>query len=110
MSKFLKQKWSGHIFVWSQRLAERDDMEPYEPPKAAPPPAPKPPVAPPSKPKTPTQNSSPEPVFPPLDDAIEAFRKEVARPIHEGKVKHESLGHHITSPDPSQRSGRNPLA
>jgi hypothetical protein len=29
--KLLKQKGSGAIYVWTQFLAERSDMEPYEP-------------------------------------------------------------------------------
>lgn len=29
--KLLKQKGSGHVYVWTPFLAERSDMEPYEP-------------------------------------------------------------------------------
>lgn len=87
MSRFLRQKWSGHIFPWSARLAERDDMEPYEPPKPAPapqpPPAPKKPaarppaplVAPPVAAQIPAQNEELAPH--PLDDALKTFREEV---------------------------------
>jgi hypothetical protein len=30
--RFLKQKPSGYIYGWTPQLAERADMEPYEPP------------------------------------------------------------------------------
>lgn len=30
MRKLLRQKTSGHIYVWTEGLAKRDDMEPYE--------------------------------------------------------------------------------
>ena len=46
--RFLKQKPSGYIYPWTEALAARPDMEPYEPPK----PEPKPELAPePPKPK-----------------------------------------------------------
>jgi len=32
MTRLLKQKGSGHIYVWTPILADRPDMEPYEPP------------------------------------------------------------------------------
>jgi hypothetical protein len=73
MTKYLKQKWSGYIYPWSERLAQRDDMEPYEPPqKPAPVQAP--------EPKTPTQNPRSRPPLPPLDDAIETFKREAKQP------------------------------
>lgn len=75
MSKFLRQKWSGHIFPWTERLAERPDMEPYEPP-AAPAPAP----------ETPTQNPGQKPTLPPLDDALETFRKGLEGPTRKLKA------------------------
>ena len=30
MRKLLRQTWSGHIYVWTENLANRPDMEPYE--------------------------------------------------------------------------------
>ena len=30
MRKLLRQKGSGHIYVWTPQLAQRDDMEPHE--------------------------------------------------------------------------------
>jgi len=30
MRKLLRQKGSGHIYVWTPQLAEREDMEPHE--------------------------------------------------------------------------------
>lgn len=68
MARLLKQKGSGHIFVWTPQLAERSDMEPYEPP-------------------TPAQNpvvSSKE--LPPLDDALSVFQQEVKRPLKRNKA------------------------
>lgn len=59
--KLLRQKWSGHVFVWSEQLAARDDMEPYEP-------------------ETPVQNPDMKPNKSGLDEAIEIFRAEVSKP------------------------------
>lgn len=59
--KLLRQKWSGHIFVWSEQLAARDDMEPYEP-------------------EIPAQNLDTKPKKSGLDEAIEIFRAEVSKP------------------------------
>lgn len=68
MARLLKQKGSGHVYVWTALLAERPDMEPYEP-------------------ETPAQNppvSSPE--LPPLDDALKVFQQEVKRPLKRNKA------------------------
>ncbi len=76
MARLLKQKGSGHIFVWTPQLAERSDMEPYEPPAPAAP-----------DPETPAQNpvvSSKE--LPPLDEALAVFQQEVRRPLKRNKA------------------------
>lgn len=72
MHKLLKQKTSGHIFVWTPQLAERSDMEPYE-------------LAPPSSQvqentsensvNTSAEESTPDP----LEDAKAAFRRQVGK-------------------------------
>lgn len=76
MTKLLRQKGSGTIYVWTRFLAERDDMEPYEAPAA---------------PQIPNENTAeasaeptpPEP-RPELSEAIESFRRQVAKSPRRG--------------------------
>lgn len=77
--RFLRQKGSGYIYPWAPGIAEREDMEPYEPlPKEEAP-----------KPQTPAQNLAVTPDLPPLDDSIETFKEEVKRVRSPRQVKHE---------------------
>jgi len=79
MQRLLKQTTTGYIYVWTAALAERPDMEPYEPE-----PAPPPPEEP--KPETPAQNSDCE-ADPQLEEAIEIFRREVTKPGRRKGIK-----------------------
>ena len=70
--KLLKQKGSGSIYVWTEALAQRSDMEPYERPV--------------SKPVVEENtNENQEPVAaepspaPDIADALAAFRKDVPK-------------------------------
>ena len=67
-TKLLKQIHTGHIYVWTENLASRDDMEPYERPQV-------------------TENTSENPVEASaeqspdtdLQGAVEAFRRQVTK-------------------------------
>jgi hypothetical protein len=76
MTKLLKQKGSGTIYVWTRVLAEREDMEPYEPAPA------------PEIPNENTAQASAEPTpdepRPELSEAVEAFRRQVAKSSRRG--------------------------
>jgi hypothetical protein len=62
--KYLKQKGSGHVYVWSEALSQRDDMEPYEPPA----------------PQTPAENAEePSAESSGLEAALENFRRDVSK-------------------------------
>jgi hypothetical protein len=77
MQKLLRQKTSGHIYVWTEALASRDDMEPYEP-QAKP--------APEQNPNENSETAQPETVADlGIEDALEAFRKEVRKPGRKAK-------------------------
>lgn len=75
--KLLKQRGSGHIYPWTQALAARADMEPYEPP------------AQPVQEQNPNEN--PETAKPEIkeslgiQDALEAFKKEAIKPVRKPK-------------------------
>jgi len=77
MQKLLKQKTSGHIYVWTAALAQRDDMEPYEP------------QAKPAQEQNPNENS--ETAKPEIkeslgiQDALEVFKKEAIKPVRKPK-------------------------
>jgi hypothetical protein len=72
MQKLLRQKTSGHIFVWTPQLAERSDMEPYERDAA------------PKEQENTSENlsntSAESKPADPLKDAKAAFRRQVAKP------------------------------
>ena len=80
MRKMLRNVVTGQVFPWDRHLAQREDMVEFV---QEPPPQPPPPVA---KPKTPTENptsaSANRPPLPPLDDAIDEFRRQVSRVGH----------------------------
>jgi hypothetical protein len=79
MPKLLRQTTTGHIYVWTQPLSERPDMEPYEPQKT------EPATEEPNK-ETPAQN--PEcTADPELESAIETFRREVTKPGRKKGIK-----------------------
>jgi hypothetical protein len=64
--KLLKQKSSGEIYVWTELLAKRDDMEPYERPVVAP--------------AVPEVVASPEPVqAEPADESIKQMAQAVLK-------------------------------
>lgn len=68
--RFLRQKTSGYIYPWHRILAERDDMEPYEPEVQV------------KEPENTRENSvttSPEPGDD-LQKAREAFKRGVSKP------------------------------
>jgi len=82
--KLLKQNGTGDIYPWTPELAERPDMVEFtrgEPaPAIAEPEAPAVEEAAPQE--TPTENSesaSADDGLPPLDDAIEAFRRQASK-------------------------------
>lgn len=73
MTKLLRQTTTGTVYVWTERLAERPDMEPYERPSA---------------PEIPNENTAQasaetEP-RPELSEAIEAFRRQVSKSSRKG--------------------------
>lgn len=77
MQKLLKQKGSGHIYVWTPALAARDDMEPFDPqPKAV-------------EKQNPNENpetAQPETkAGPSIEDALAAFKKEATKPVRKPK-------------------------
>jgi hypothetical protein len=76
MPKLLKQTTTGTIYVWTERLAERPDMEPYEPPQRAEIPNE-------NTEKASAETTPPEP-RPELQDAIEAFRRQVSKGSRKG--------------------------
>lgn len=65
--KLLKQVPSGHIFVWTENLASRPDMVPYEP------------VIPSENPKEASAETIQPEERPTLEDAVESFRRQVAK-------------------------------
>lgn len=76
--KLLKQKGTGDIYVWTEGLAERDDMEEFTRGEA--PPAPEMPA----EEGNPSENPDTETAEPAVEeglaDAAEAFRKSVSKP------------------------------
>lgn len=68
MTKLLRQIPSGHIYVWTENLASRDDMEPYELPVVAE-----------NTSENPVEASAEEPPAEGLDDAKAAFRRQVSK-------------------------------
>ena len=70
MTKYLIKKPTGEIFVWTETLAERDDMADYEPPRD-------------NEPIKDVEVEEIDPVkpeLPPLDDSIDIFKAEVLKP------------------------------
>jgi hypothetical protein len=72
MQKLLKQKTSGHIYVWTANLAARDDMEDYTP-------ALEPVQAPENTSENQATTSAEVPPAPELEAAKAAFRRQVTR-------------------------------
>jgi len=70
MTKYLIKNSTGEIYIWTESLAEREDMSDYEPPRD-------------NKPVEEVEVEEVEPVkpdLPPLDDSIELFKAEVLKP------------------------------
>lgn len=65
MSKLLRQTTSGFIYVWTPQLAERSDMEPFEPEN--------------TRENSKTTDETPK-VEPDVSKAVEAFRAAVGKP------------------------------
>lgn len=76
MQKLLKQKTTGHIYVWTANLAARDDMEEYAP---APTPTPAPDIEPENTSENQATTSAEVPPAQELDAAKAAFRRQVTR-------------------------------
>ena len=83
--KLLKQKGTGDIFVWTEHLAARDDMEEFTPGTAA---APEQAV---SDAGNTSENPDTETAEPAVDEglagAAEAFRKAVSKPGRKTKAQ-----------------------
>ena len=71
MPKLLRQKTSGFIYVWTENLASRDDMEEYIP-------SPAPAIEPENTSENPDNTSADEPAES-LELAKAAFRRQVTR-------------------------------
>jgi len=90
--KLLKQIGTGELYPYTEALAARDDMEVFERHAAAPAIAEPALVA--TQEETPTENSgsaSADDGLPPLDDAIEAFRRQASKPSRKSKAN-ETIG------------------
>lgn len=94
--KFLKQNGSGDIYPWTAELAERPDMVEFTRGEAEPAPveAEAPVVEEVAPEETPTENSesaSADDGLPPLDDAIEEFRRQASKSSKKSKAN-ETIG------------------
>ena len=67
MTKYLIKKSTGEIFIWTELLAEREDMSDYEPPRD-------------NEPVEDVDVEPSKPELPPLDDSLEIFNAEVLKP------------------------------
>lgn len=65
--KLLKQVPSGHIFVWTESLASRSDMVPYDPAIPSE-----------NRQEASAETTQPE-ERPTLQDAVQSFRRQVAK-------------------------------
>lgn len=87
--KLLKQKGTGDIFVWTENLAARDDMEEFTPGAAAAPAATPEQAA--SDAGNTSENPDTETAEPAVDEglagAAEAFRKAVSKPGRKTKAQ-----------------------
>ena len=88
--KLLKQRGTGEIYPFTEALAARDDMDLFDPTATAPEipepvrdlPSDEQPIQLAPEVETPTENSesaSADDGLPPLDDAIEAFRRQASK-------------------------------
>lgn len=69
MTKYLIKKTTGEIFVWTETLAERDDMADYEPPRDN------------KVVQEVVEEVEPaKPELPSLDDSLAVFKAEVSKP------------------------------
>lgn len=66
MQRLLKQTTTGHIFVWTENLASRPDMVPFE--REIP-----------SENRQEASAETPPQERPTLQDAVESFRRQVAK-------------------------------
>lgn len=81
--RLLKQKSTGDLYPWTETLAARDDMEELvnEPVQAAPEQVAEAPVETAPQEEIPTENSESASAedLPPLDDAVESFRRQASK-------------------------------
>lgn len=78
--KLLKQKGTGDIYVWTENLAERDDMEEFTRGETPTAPTPEPELEDGNTSENPDTETAEPAVEEGLADAAEAFRKAVSKP------------------------------